>query len=120
MVDSTLDLSFNLLKSVPETITTLPSLGTLYFVQNKISKISNLHNSGASLRSLELGGNRIRVSCLSSHTHAYTPLKLPESQTIENLDALVNLEELWLGKNKLSKIEVCRVPPSITSAGCLK
>lgn len=25
---------------------------------------------------------------------------------IEDLDALVNLEELWLGKNKLTKIEV--------------
>ena len=29
-------------------------------------------------------------------------------QRIEGLDTLVNLEELWLGKNKLSKLEVCR------------
>lgn len=28
------------------------------------------------------------------------------SQAIENLDALVNLEELWLGKNKITKLEV--------------
>lgn len=28
-------------------------------------------------------------------------------QRIEGLDALVNLEELWLGKNKLPKLEVC-------------
>ena len=27
-------------------------------------------------------------------------------QKIEGLDALVNLEELWLGKNKISKLEV--------------
>lgn len=27
-------------------------------------------------------------------------------QRIEGLDALVNLEELWLGKNKLAKLEV--------------
>lgn len=27
-------------------------------------------------------------------------------QKIENLDALVNLEELWLGKNKITKLEV--------------
>jgi protein phosphatase 1 regulatory subunit 7 len=27
-------------------------------------------------------------------------------QTIENLEALVNLEELWLGKNKITKLEV--------------
>jgi protein phosphatase 1 regulatory subunit 7 len=29
-----------------------------------------------------------------------------EFQHIEGLDALVNLEELWLGKNKLTKLEV--------------
>ena len=28
------------------------------------------------------------------------------AQKIENLEALVNLEELWLGKNKIAKIEV--------------
>lgn len=28
------------------------------------------------------------------------------SQQIEGLDALVNLEELWLGKNKITKFEV--------------
>lgn len=27
-------------------------------------------------------------------------------QHIENLDTLVNLEELWLGKNKITKLEV--------------
>lgn len=27
-------------------------------------------------------------------------------QRIENLDTLVNLEELWLGKNKITKLEV--------------
>nr|GAT60802.1 predicted protein [Mycena chlorophos] len=80
---SVLDLSFNLIKSVPEALQHLPSLQTVYFVQNRISRISNLH-SCAALRSLELGGNRIRK--------------------IEHLDALVNLEELWLGKNKITKL----------------
>ncbi|KIO34598.1 hypothetical protein M407DRAFT_240458 [Tulasnella calospora MUT 4182] len=82
---TSLDLSFNLLRHVPEAIAQLPALRTVYFVQNKITKISGLEFSGATLRSLELGGNRIR--------------------TIENLDALVNLEELWLGKNKITKLE---------------
>ena len=27
-------------------------------------------------------------------------------KVIENLEALVNLEELWLGKNKITKLEV--------------
>ncbi|KZP31664.1 L domain-like protein [Athelia psychrophila] len=80
-----LDLSFNLLKSVPETLVHLKLLDTVYFVQNRISRISGLESVGATLRSLELGGNKLR--------------------RIENLDALVNLEELWLGKNKISKLE---------------
>ncbi|KAF9069257.1 L domain-like protein, partial [Rhodocollybia butyracea] len=81
---SVLDLSFNLIRSVPDSITYLTSLKTIYFVQNRITKITGL-NSLISLRSLELGGNRIRK--------------------IENLDSLVNLEELWLGKNKITKLE---------------
>jgi protein phosphatase 1 regulatory subunit 7 len=28
------------------------------------------------------------------------------TQKIQGLDALVNLEELWLGKNKIAKLEV--------------
>ncbi|KAF8322697.1 L domain-like protein, partial [Clavulina sp. PMI_390] len=82
-----LDLSFNLLRAVPPILDTLPSLHTVYFVQNKITKIDGLASPsiGASLTSLELGGNRIRM--------------------IEGLGALVNLEELWLGKNKITKLE---------------
>lgn len=79
-----LDLSFNLLRAVPDRLEFLTSLDTIYFVQNKISKITGFNHSG-SLRSLELGGNRIRK--------------------MEGLDALVNLEELWLGKNKIAKLE---------------
>ncbi|GLB40197.1 putative thiamin pyrophosphokinase, catalytic domain [Lyophyllum shimeji] len=81
---SVLDLSFNLLRAVPEGLELLTSLHTVYFVQNRISKINNLA-SCTNLRSLELGGNRIRK--------------------IENLESLVNLEELWLGKNKIAKLE---------------
>ncbi|KAH7930192.1 L domain-like protein [Leucogyrophana mollusca] len=86
---TTLDLSFNLLRNVPEGISHLTSLKTVYFVQNRISKITSLESLGTTLRSLELGGNRIRH--------------------IEGLEALVNLEELWLGKNKLSKLESNRI-----------
>ncbi|KAJ3815133.1 hypothetical protein F5876DRAFT_31299, partial [Lentinula aff. lateritia] len=81
---SVLDLSFNLIRTIPDSLSRLTSLTTIYFVQNRISKITGL-NYLTSLRSLELGGNRIRK--------------------IENLDALVNLEELWLGKNKITKLE---------------
>lgn len=57
-----LDLSFNLFKSVPDVLEHLPSLEIVYFVQNKISKITGLATA-INLTSLELGGNRIRVSC---------------------------------------------------------
>ncbi|KAM6504196.1 protein phosphatase regulatory subunit [Amanita muscaria] len=80
----TLDLSFNLFKTIPERLEFVKQVETIYFVQNRISKISGL-SPLTKLRSLELGGNRIRK--------------------IENLEELVNLEELWLGKNKISKIE---------------
>jgi len=81
---SVLDLSFNLLRAVPDTLEHLKSLRTIYFVQNRISKITGFQST-STLTSLELGGNKIRK--------------------IENLDALVNLQELWLGKNKITKLE---------------
>lgn len=56
-----LDLSFNNLRAVPPTLGYLSALRTVYFVQNRIAKIDGLQSLGASLRSLELGGNRIRV-----------------------------------------------------------
>ncbi|EAU85489.2 protein phosphatase regulatory subunit [Coprinopsis cinerea okayama7 len=79
-----LDLSFNLFKHIPDRLEHLSKLTLIYFVQNRISKITGLE-SLTNLTSLELGGNRIRK--------------------IENLDTLVNLEELWLGKNKITKLE---------------
>lgn len=59
--NSVLDFSFNLLRNVPDRLEYLRSLHTIYFIQNKISKITGL-TSCSSLRSLELGGNKIRVS----------------------------------------------------------
>lgn len=112
---SILDLSFNLLRSVPDCLDRLPSLRIIYFVQNRISHIDGLSSLGSSLTSLELGGNRIRVSnFISEVIDAASKCRLnviPPScprltQKIENLEALVNLEELWLGKNKIAKLEV--------------
>lgn len=61
-----LDLSFNLLRAVPVELLDIPSLEVLYFVQNKITSIEHLNHLGASLRSLELGSNRIRVNAFLS------------------------------------------------------
>ena len=59
---STLDLSFNLLRRIPaEALATMTSLKTLYIIQNKISHIEGLAPLAATLTSLELGGNKLRV-----------------------------------------------------------
>ena len=100
-----LDLSFNLLKAIPETLHHLSSLRTVYFVQNRISRISGLQGVGATLRSLELGGNKLRVNLVAT-SYIWALSEICQTQHIENLDALANLEELWLGKNKITKLEV--------------
>ena len=72
--NSVLDFSFNLLRNVPDRLEYLRSLHTIYFIQNKISKITGL-TSCSSLRSLELGGNKIRVSLGNCHSRLVMDLK---------------------------------------------
>lgn len=82
-----LDLSFNNIRHVSR-VSHLPRCHTLYLVQNKIAHIrpTDLQPPIAwSLRSLELGGNRLR--------------------SLENLSHLTNLEELWVGKNKITSLQ---------------
>ena len=57
-----LDLSFNNIRH-PPTLPSLKKVETLYLVQNKIKAVEagQLDWAQASLKSLELGGNRIRV-----------------------------------------------------------
>ncbi|CAE6354181.1 unnamed protein product [Rhizoctonia solani] len=100
----TLDLSFNLLRSVPHGLERHKSLHTIFFVQNKITKISGVTGLAGSLRSLELGGNRIRgletlkaLRVLSIQSNRITKL--------EGLEELTSLEEFYISHNGLSKIE---------------
>ncbi|KAH3672401.1 hypothetical protein WICMUC_004237 [Wickerhamomyces mucosus] len=77
----TLDLSFNLIKNI-KNIENLINLKNLYFIENKISEITNISHF-ENLQVLELGGNRLKK--------------------IDNLP--LNLRELWIGKNRISKLE---------------
>lgn len=86
-----LDLSFNLLRSIsplddlsPTSLYAYPKLDHLYLIQNKLSKIEGVKHR-TSLVYLEFGGNRIR--------------------TIENLPSSATLRSLFLGKNKITKIQ---------------
>ncbi|CDR87134.1 probable SDS22-protein phosphatase 1, regulatory subunit 7 [Sporisorium scitamineum] len=82
-----LDLSFNNIHHITN-VSHLAQCKTIYFVQNKISRVRPQDLQGPiaeSLESLELGGNRLR--------------------SIENIGHLTNLTQLWLGKNKITSLE---------------
>ena len=83
---SILDMSFNRIKKV-QALDQLVNLRKLYLANNRLSEIPE--DAFKSLRCLEvidLGANRIRK--MGSY-----------------LNVLENLKELWLGKNKIEKIE---------------
>ncbi|ELU40787.1 leucine rich repeats (2 copies) domain-containing protein [Rhizoctonia solani AG-1 IA] len=117
----TLDLSFNLLRSVPHGLERHRYLHTIYFVQNKISKISGVSGLSGSLRSLELGGNRIRVRPVWVNMRKNKITRLQGLETLkslrvlsiqsnritklEGLEELTNLEEFYISHNGLNKIE---------------
>lgn len=97
---TTLDLSFNKIKHI-KNISHLVKLTELYFVQNKISKIEGLEGF-KNLKNLELGANRIRVRILSPISRANPSNTTKE---IENIQCLPALEQLWLGKNKITEMK---------------
>ncbi|KAH0561940.1 hypothetical protein GP486_003358, partial [Trichoglossum hirsutum] len=92
---TSLDLSFNKIKHIKR-VNHLTELQNIYFVQNKISRIENLDGL-VNLRNLELAANRLRVEFLL--------LIVLVTLEIENLDTLAALEELWLGKNKITELK---------------
>lgn len=82
-----LDLSFNNIRHMSN-VSHLGACHTLYFVQNKIARVRPDDLVGPiahSLKSLELGGNRLR--------------------SMEHLGHLQHLEELWVGKNKITSFD---------------
>ncbi|KAH3764023.1 protein phosphatase regulatory subunit [Pelomyxa schiedti] len=79
-----LDLSFNLMREIGVGLEALTNLTELYFVQNKLRRISGL-STLVNLQILELGSNRIRK--------------------IEGLEHCTSLRSLWLGRNKIRKLE---------------
>lgn len=80
------DVSFNEISSLSGLSKASNTLKELYLSKNEIPKIEEIgHFHG--LQVLELGSNRLRV--------------------MENLEALVNLQELWLGRNRIKAVHLC-------------
>ncbi|XP_074820326.1 protein phosphatase 1 regulatory subunit 7 isoform X1 [Natator depressus] len=115
-----LDISFNLLRHI-EGLDRLTQLKKLFLVNNKIGKIENLSNL-QQLQMLELGSNRIReysrrsqpptqVLCWlwrgtqMSNMSSVSFHLFGARQAIENTDTLTNLDSLFLGKNKITKLQ---------------
>lgn len=98
-------MSFNVLRKV-EGLEQLTSLKKLFLLHNKISSIANLDHFTC-LEMLELGSNRIRVRPEGAGekgggAHLLICVSL---QVIENLDALSSLQSLFLGTNKITKLQ---------------
>ncbi|ODV83301.1 hypothetical protein CANARDRAFT_203385 [[Candida] arabinofermentans NRRL YB-2248] len=79
-----LDLSFNNIKTIKH-LENLTKIENLYFVQNRVHEIKGLKQM-TKLENLELGGNKI-------------------SYISEELLELPSLEQLWLGKNRITRLE---------------
>ncbi|SPO41852.1 probable SDS22 - protein phosphatase 1, regulatory subunit 7 [Pseudozyma flocculosa] len=104
-----LDLSFNNIHHISN-VSHLGSCKTLYFVQNKISKVRPDDLQGPiaqSLTSLELGGNRLRSIDNLGHLHALTELWLGKNKitSLRGLETLVNLRILSIQSNRITRIE---------------
>lgn len=96
-----LDISYNLIRSMAS-VAHCPNLEEIYLAQNKLSAIEGLDGSASvaegaedgaggggaaltKLRKIDLGGNRIR--------------------SLAGVGACVGLQELWLGKNKITAMD---------------
>ncbi|CAE7805765.1 Ppp1r7 [Symbiodinium microadriaticum] len=86
-----LDLSFNKIRSTePLAACPFEYLENLYLSSNKIVDVEGIFHF-TQLKMLELGSNRIRA--------------IPEQ-----VSSLVNLKELWLGKNKITSMSLPALP----------
>lgn len=80
------DVSFNEIASLHGVSRVCNTLKELYVSKNEVSKIEEIEHFHQ-LQILELGSNKLRV--------------------MENLQTLVNLQELWLGRNRIKVVNLC-------------
>ncbi|GAU11712.1 hypothetical protein TSUD_74630 [Trifolium subterraneum] len=80
------DVSFNEISSLHGVSRVCNTLKELYVSKNEVTKIEEIEHFHQ-LLILELGSNKLRV--------------------MENLENLVNLQELWLGRNRIKVVNLC-------------
>ncbi|KAI7728179.1 hypothetical protein M8C21_001952 [Ambrosia artemisiifolia] len=80
------DVSFNEISSMSGLSKASSTLKELYVSKNEVTKIEEIEHFHE-LQILELGSNRLRV--------------------MENMQNLTNLQELWLGRNRIKSINLC-------------
>ncbi|KNA17141.1 hypothetical protein SOVF_082880 [Spinacia oleracea] len=80
------DVSFNEIPSSSGLSKVSNTLLELYVSKNEVTKIEEIEHFHE-LQILELGSNRLRV--------------------MENLETLINLQELWLGRNRIKAVNLC-------------
>lgn len=81
-----LDVSYNGIPSLSGLSKVSSTLKELYVSNNEVTKMEEIEHF-QELNILELGSNRLRV--------------------MENLQNLINLQELWLGRNRIRAINIC-------------
>ncbi|KAK3006798.1 hypothetical protein RJ639_015759 [Escallonia herrerae] len=80
------DVSYNEISTLNGLSAVSNTLKELYVSKNEVSKIEEIEHFHE-LQILELGSNRLRV--------------------MENMQSLTNLQELWLGRNRIREINLC-------------
>ncbi|CAH9101941.1 unnamed protein product [Cuscuta epithymum] len=80
------DVSYNEILSLSGLSKVSSTLKELYVSNNEVTKMEEIEHF-QELSILELGSNRLRV--------------------MENLQTLINLQELWLGRNRIRAINLC-------------
>ena len=105
-----LDLSSNLLVSVPPGLSTLYNLVSLSLSDNMIDSVLGIYQQLGSITSINLSKNRLESICGLERLTALERVDirhniLDESAEVGRLAVLPNIKEVWIDGNPLTEIE---------------
>ncbi|KAJ3850325.1 hypothetical protein EV368DRAFT_45566 [Lentinula lateritia] len=105
-----LDLSSNLLNSVPEGLSALYNLVSLNLCDNMIESVLGIYTQLGSVTSIDLSRNRLESICGLERLHALERVDLrhnaiEESSEIGRLALLPNISNVWIEGNPFTEYE---------------